>query len=217
MKRRLIKSIVVLLAVLGSAPFLLRPPKVSPAAIQSSVTRAPAMLDRAWALPEAAAYHHDVLWQPNGSMCGPTNLANVFRSLGESAASVPLVLEGTGRCATGMCIMGLTLDQLADVAREHTHRTVTVLRDLTPEAFRDQMRLSNDPNRRYVVNFSRRPIFGGGGGHHSPIGGYLEAEDLVFVLDVNEDFKPWLVERSRLFAAVDTLDGGKKRGLLLIE
>jgi hypothetical protein len=73
MRQRVIRSIVVLLAVFGSAPFLLRPPKVSPAAIQSSVTRTP------------------------------------------------------------------------------------------------------------------------------------------------EDFKPWLVERSRLFAAVDTLDGGKKRGLLLIE
>jgi hypothetical protein len=217
MRQRVIKSIVVLLAVFGSAQFLLRPPKVSPAAIQSSVTRTPVMLDRAWALPEAAAYRHDVLWQTNGSLCGPASLANVFRSLGESATSVPLVLEGTGRCVTGLCIMGLTLDQLADIARAHTHRTVTVLRDLTPEAFREQMRLSNDPNRRYVVNFARRPIFGGGGGHHSPIGGYLEAEDLVFVLDVNEDFKPWLVERSRLFAAVDTLDGGKKRGLLLIE
>jgi hypothetical protein len=27
----------------------------------------------------------------------------------------------------------------------------------------------------------------------------------------------WLVERTRLFAAVNTLDGDKKRGLLLIE
>jgi hypothetical protein len=45
----------------------------------------------------------------------------------------------------------------------------------------------------------------------------LEAEDLVLVLDVNDKFQPWLIERSRLFAAVDTLDGDKKRGLLLIE
>jgi len=34
-------------------------------------------------------------------------------------------------------------------------------------------------------NFNRAQIFGAGVGHHSPIGGYLEAEDLVFVLDVN--------------------------------
>jgi hypothetical protein len=40
---------------------------------------------------------------------------------------------------------------------------------------------------------------------------------LVFVLDVNRDFGAWLVERPRLFAAMDTLDGDKKRGLLEIE
>jgi hypothetical protein len=39
----------------------------------------------------------------------------------------------------------------------------------------------------------------------------------VFVLDVNSDYQPWLVERMRLVAAVDTLGGDKKRELLLIE
>jgi hypothetical protein len=39
----------------------------------------------------------------------------------------------------------------------------------------------------------------------------------VFILDVNSDYKPWLVERIRLFAAVNTFDGEKKRELLLIE
>ena len=62
-------------------------------------------------------------------------------------------------------------------------RSVTVLRDLTPEAFRDQLGHVNDPSRRYVINFAPAPIFGSGVGHHSPIGGYLEAEDLVLVLD----------------------------------
>jgi hypothetical protein len=68
-----------------------------------------------------------------------------------------------------------------------------------------------------VINFSRKPIFGGGGGHHSPVAGYLEPEDLVFVLDVNRAFQPWLIPRTRLFAAMDTLDGERKRGLLRIE
>jgi hypothetical protein len=39
----------------------------------------------------------------------------------------------------------------------------------------------------------------------------------VFILDVNPDYQPWLVERRRLFTAVNTPDGDKKRGLLLIE
>jgi hypothetical protein len=37
------------------------------------------------------------------------------------------------------------------------------------------------------------------------------------VLDVNANFQPWLVERKRLFDAVNTFDGDKKRGLLFIE
>ena len=89
------------------------------------------------------------------------------------------------------------------------------LRDLSEEQFQEHLRRSNDLGRRYIVNFSREKIFGGGVGHHSPIGGYLEPEDLVFVLDVNPAYQPWLVERRRLFDAVNTLDGDRKRGLLL--
>ena len=104
------------------------------------------------------------------------------------------------------CILGLTLDELAEVAQVHTKRKVTVLRDLTLESFREHLRRSNDLTRRYIVNFSRDRIFGSGVGHHSPIGGYLQAQDLVFVLDVNSKFGPWLLESSRLFAAMDYFD-----------
>ena len=63
------------------------------------------------------------------------------------------------------------------------------------------------------------PLFGTGGGHHSSIGGYLEAEDLVFVLDVNASYQPWLVSTARLFEAMDTVDSasGEKRGLIKLE
>jgi hypothetical protein len=53
--------------------------------------------------------------------------------------------------------------------------------------------------------------------HHSPLGGYLEQEDLAFVLDVNRDYQPWLIPRAQLFAAMDTRDGDKKRGLMRFE
>jgi hypothetical protein len=190
---------------------------VSPDAIASSVTRAPELVERAWRLPVAATFDRQLAWQSNASRCGPAALANAYRSLGEAATTEGKVLAGTGRCWTGVCILGLTLDELADVARANTSRKITVLRDLTEEQFRTHLRASNDPGRRYIVNFSRERIFGAGVGHHSPIGGYLESEDLVFVLDVNRDYQPWLVERTRLFAAVDTFDGDRKRGLLLIE
>src|SRR6185295_10795444 len=121
------------------------------------------------------------------------------------------------RCWTGFCMMGLTLDELASLARTKTKRSVTVLRDLTPAEFHAHLKRSNETGRRYIINFNRREIFAAGSGHHAPIGGYLEAEDLVFVLDVNRDYRPWLVERARLFAAMDTQDGARKRGMLLIE
>ena len=219
MRRRHFIGILGAAALLGAGTLVLvvGQSKVSPEAIASSVTRTPELLDRAWRLPVAATFSRRVTWQSNGSRCGPAAVANTYRSLGEAAITEAKVLAGTGRCWTGACIFGLTLDELADVARANTARKVTVLRDLSEEQFQEHLRRSNDLGRRYIVNFSREKIFGGGVGHHSPIGGYLESEDLVFILDVNPDYQPWLVERRRLFAAVNTPDGDKKRGLLLIE
>jgi hypothetical protein len=114
---------------------------------------------------------------------------------------------------------GLTLDELASVMRRKTTHHISVLRNLSIAAFRQHIARSNDPNRRYTVNFHRGLLFGQGVGHHSPIGGYLEDRDLVFVLDVNAKFGPWLVSTERLFRAVDSEDSSShmKRGLLLIE
>jgi hypothetical protein len=218
MKRSLAFSVVAAIGLLAGAAFLfVAPTRVSQDAIQSSVTRTPELIDSAWKLPVAATFNTDVTWQSNGSRCGPASVANALRSLGEEETTEAEVLDGTGMCWTGFCIIGLTLDELADVARTKTRRKVSVLRNLTADEFHEHMRHANDPGRRYIINFTREKIFGAGSGHHSPIGGYLEAEDLVFVLDVNEDDTPWLIERERLFSAMDTLDGDEKRGLLLIE
>jgi hypothetical protein len=209
--------LAVPLVLLAAGVFVVGATKVPPEAIRTSVTRTDELLDRAWRLPAAATFDRSISWQTNASLCGPASLANAFRSLGDSKRTESDVLRGTGRCMLGFCMMGLTLDELAEVAQAHGNRKVTVLRDLTAEAFQEHLRRSNDPDRRYIVNFTREAIFGAGAGHHSPIGGYLEKEDLVFILDVNRDFQPWLVERVRLFSALNTFDGSKKRGLLLIE
>ena len=216
MKRRYYFGILIATGLLGAGALVVGQSNVSPKAIASSVTRTPEVVERAWRLPVAATFNRQLTWQSNGSRCGPAAVANAYRSLGEAAITESKVLAGTGRCWTGLCILGLTLDELADVARVNTSRTITVLRDLSEDQFREHLRRSNETDRRYIVNFSREQIFGAGLGHHSPIGGYLELEDLVFVLDVNQDYQPWLVERTRLFAAQNTLDGAKKRGLLLI-
>jgi Phytochelatin synthase len=129
-------------------------------------------------------------------------------------------LQGTNfSTVLGYLPEGLTLDQLADIARQKLGRNVTVLRDLDLAAFREQLSRSNDPSRRYVINFSRGPLFGTGGGHHSPIAGYLDEDDLVLILDVNKKYGPWLIKSQRLYEAMNTVDttAQKRRGLLLIE
>jgi hypothetical protein len=216
--KRFVFSVIAGIGLLAGVAFLIvAPTRVSQDAIQSSVIHTPELIDSAWKLPVAASFNTDVAWQSNGSLCGPASVANAFRSLGEEETTEDEVLDGTGMCWTGFCIIGLTLDELAGVAQMKTKRKVSVLRNLTADEFHEHMKHANDPGRRYIINFAREKIFGAGSGHHSPIGGYLEAEDLVFVLDVNEDYKPWLIERERLFSAMDTIDGDKKRGLLLIE
>jgi len=217
MKRTLSIAAVTLVVAFVAGVMFLIPPTVPPEVIERSVIHEQTLLEKSWLLPTASAFGHYVAYQSNQSLCGPASIANILRSFGEPADTEKKVLAHTTKCWSGICFFGLSLDELADVTRTATKRSVTVLRDLTPEAFRDELTHVNDPSRRYVINFARAPIFGSGVGHHSPIGGYLEAEDLVLVLDVNEKFKPWLVERSRLFDAMNTLDGDKKRGLLTIE
>ena len=137
-----------------AAAFLLKPKPIAPEAIRASVVRTPALIECAWQLPVAVTYQRELASQSNGSLCGPASLANAFRSLGEAATREDEVLAGTGKCWTGICVMGLTLDQLAGVARKHTQRAVTVLRDLTRERFRAELRRSNDPRLRYLINFA---------------------------------------------------------------
>jgi hypothetical protein len=179
----------------------------------------PALLARAWALPVAALYRRNIDFQNNGSFCGPTSVVNVMHSL-DLGGNQSTVLEGTGTSTVlGILPGGITIDALGEVARKRLTRNVTVLRDLDLATFHEHLLRTNDPSRRYVINFTRGPLFGTGGGHHSPIAGYLSEEDLVFVLDVNRKYGPWLVKSGRLFEAMNTLDPGtsQKRGLLLIE
>ena len=179
----------------------------------------PALLKKAWALPVAATYQAGVEFQRNASVCGPTSLANVLHSL-KMPGSQQSILQGTNfTTVMGYLPEGLTLDQLADIARQKQQRKVTVLRDLDLAAFREHLSHVNDPARRYVINFSRGPLFGTGGGHHSPIAAYLSQEDLVLILDVNQKYGPWLVKPERLYDAMNTIDttAHKRRGLMLIE
>jgi hypothetical protein len=178
----------------------------------------PALLKQAWQLPAARRFTGHFESQSNSSSCGPSTLANIERSFGEPSSEAR-ILSGTGTCFFGVCLGGLTLDELSELARTRTQRRVRLLRDLTYDQFRDALRAANDPGRRIVINFNREPLFGEGHGHFSPLGGFLEDRELVFVLDVNAKYGPFLVDVRRLFEAIDTIDSssGKKRGLLVLE
>ena len=178
------------------------------------------LLAAAWQLPVAAIYQRTgLVSQRLRAMCGPTSAVVVLRSLGV-AAEQTTVLEGTRlRTLFGARLAGMTLDEMAEVVRTHSRRPVTALRDLDLDRFREELRRVNDPARRYIVNFDRNLLFGWGGGHHSPLGGYLEKEDRALVLDVNARVGPWLVSAERLHAAVTTRDRSsqKARGLVRID
>jgi Phytochelatin synthase len=163
-------GVLALITLAGGASLIVSETKVSPDAVRSSVTRSETDIEKAWKLPAASTFKRELTWQSNPSLCGPASVANVLRSLGETATSENAVLAGTGLCWTGICFMGLTLDELAEVTRSKTHRTVTVLRDLSPAQFQQHLRRANETGRRYIINFSRKEIFGAGTGHHSPIG-----------------------------------------------
>lgn len=177
-----------------------------------------ALLATAWQLPVAQKYKERFEYQVNGMFCGPATLTNFFHSVGRLSFTQENLFERSTVSYWKARFLGLTLDELAALIRENAPLKVTVLRDLTLSQFREEIRQANDLHRRYLINFNRHPLFGVSIGHHSPIGGYLEDRDLVFVLDVLDDYRPYLVPTARLYEAMDTVDTetGKKRGLLRI-
>lgn len=202
----------VLIAACGPAPAPID------SIAQAAYYQDPALLARAWQQPVAQAYPHPIEYQMNGAFCGPATVVNLFRSLGIDRYDQETVFDHADVSYWKARFLGLTLDELADLIRANADLDVTILRDLTREAFYAHLRRTNDPAYRYLINFNRRPLFGIEIGHFSPLGGYLADADLVFVLDVLDDYQPFLVPADRLYAAMDTVDAetGKKRGLLLV-
>jgi hypothetical protein len=216
----IVLAVLVLVAILaGLAGFYLR----KPAASADSIERIPAyqneaLLARARVLPVARLYGpQGYLFQQNPSVCGPTSIADVMRSEGVAADPAAILGRSHGLQIFGFLPFGLTFDEAGLLERE-TGKLVKELRDLSLESFRAEIAKSNDPSRRIIINFLRTPLFDRGHGDFSPVLGYLPAEDLVFVGDVNSNYGPWLVPTSRPYDAQNTVDSSSraKRGLLKI-
>ena len=195
----------------------LRPATVAPDSIERlPAYHDPALLRRAWSLPVARRYGPaGYVYQRNPSVCGPTSIADLLRSLGRQATPAA-VLAGSGIPSYfGLLPGGLTLDQEAMLLRRRG-APATVVRAASLAQFRATIARANDPHVRLIANFTRAPLFGRGHGHFSPILGYLADRDLVFVGDVNDSYRPWLAPVARLYAAVDTIDPAThaKRGVI---
>src|SRR5205823_392256 len=98
---------LVLTFVIGARRFIF-PEHLDVVSIRTSPEfQDPALLARAWQLPVAAQYHDVLMYQPNGSVCGPTSVADAMRSLGTRDETPEQVLAGTGYCRPlGICMGG---------------------------------------------------------------------------------------------------------------
>jgi hypothetical protein len=178
------------------------------------------LLDKAWNLPIAKLYQKHFEYQKTLTSCGPTTIENALFSFGiPDYTQDNLFSDETLSFSLKVKTQGMTLDELGEVVKKKSNKKVNIVRDISLPEFKEIMRKANDPSKRVLINFHRKPLFGKGGGHHSPIGGYLEADNLVFVLDVNKTYKPFLVTPERLFESINGVDSenNKKRGLVIVD
>ena len=171
-------------------------------------------LERVPAQRYLLGFHYQDTW----STCGPASLRNALLSLGADVDS-ERALFGEDRLAWWRALgLGMTLDELAALARANTPHAVEVLRPANLDAFRAILDDANEPDTRLIVNFDRAPVFGVSVGHFSPIGGYEAATGWVTLLDVTEGYGFSLVPDTLLLQATRMADpvSGRARGVLRI-
>lgn len=175
------------------------------------------LIEQAWSLPVASRYQASFEYQINWAFCGPAAAVNLFKSTGINTLTQESLFQLSEISYWKARLLGLTLDELTALIQDNTPYSAEMIRNISLDEFRQHLLRSNDPKYRYIINFSRLPLFGVAIGHHSPIGGYLAERDLVFVLDVLDEYKPFLVSSERLYEAMNTVDSetGEKRGLIL--
>ncbi|MCF7985553.1 MAG: phytochelatin synthase family protein [Thiohalocapsa sp.] len=208
---------MVTLAVVG-AYFGYRISHPSPEDFHAEVVTAGVALDQALREAPAAVYLSDFRFQETWSTCGPASLRNVLVSLGHGVGGERALFDDDRLAWWKALGTGMTLDELAALARANAPFEVEVLRPESLEAFRQILAEADRPRTRLIVNFDREPLFGVGVGHFSPIGGFDPETGLVTLLDVTEGYGFSLVPDRLLFEASRSEDpmSGRPRGLLRI-
>jgi hypothetical protein len=115
---------------------------------------------------------------------------------------------------------GYQLDQYAKALQAHDLKvTLHIVDDLLSDSQvkKDLIQNLNTPNDFVLVNYSRKIIEQGTGGHISPLGAYDSKSDSFLIMDVTAAQHDWVwVNALDLIAAMRTFDTVKNRGYVLI-
>jgi hypothetical protein len=116
---------------------------------------------------------------------------------------------------------GLILEQLTAFfnnlgVRAELHHADTIDEARLRQVVKDTLA---DPNKRLVINYTRKAIGQNGDGHISPVGAYDADTDRVLVLDVAKyKYPPVWMTVADLYRAINTIDSGsnKTRGIVVV-
>jgi len=121
--------------------------------------------------------------------------------------------------------VGLTWKQVEQILGKYD--VITTSRELDDEedkagidVFRSDLKkaMAEDSKTCIMANYSRKGLSQAGGGHWSPIGGYNEKLDYALILDVAKfKYPPHWVPLDVLYGAMDTLDGTRGRGWMVVQ
>jgi len=176
------------------------------------------LLKQAASTDSARSYLTDFAIQEHWTSCGPASLRNVLVSLGDSVESEKALFHGDLSGWLKSLATGMTLDELASLARTKTVDRVEIVRATSLVEFQSALRRLSDPTTRIIANFDREPIYGVSVGHFSPLGSYDADAGLVMLLDVTKGYGFALVPDSLLYQSSRLIDpvSNLPRGLLVI-
>jgi hypothetical protein len=174
--------------------------------------------------------------QQNLAFCGPASIASTLNSMDiPRPAAAPLspytfftqgniFTPATQRIKSSaqVSLNGMTL---AEVAEFFNALGVKAAGYYAEQLDLDQLRVLvqttlQNPKKRIIVNYSRKPLGQVGAGHMSPLGAFDENSDSVLLLDVAKfKYPPAWVTLTDLLIAVRTTDpdSGKSRGIVVVE